>query len=74
MNRSEAIAPLKSGEARFSIECGLLYRNTLRKSALTLMLDCYEETGFLGSSFVFRGPVNRIRHLVNYVKELENNA
>ena len=67
MNRSEALAPLTKGESRFPIEAGALVRGQIRKLLLKHMLDYYEEKSFIESTFIVRGPVDKVmavrRHL-----------
>ena len=71
MNRSEAFASLAAGETRFPATSGVLVRGSLRRAAVTAMVDFYEEKGLLSSSFVFRGPQDRVQALYNYLKSMD---
>ena len=68
MNRSEAMAPLGKGEARFPLTAGALIRGQVRKAATMAMVDFYEDKGFFESAFVFRGPHDRVQMLFNFLK------
>lgn len=60
MTRSEAIAPLKAGEGRFQLTAGMAIRGQVRTLCDRLMLDYHESKGFLESSFIVRGPADRV--------------
>lgn len=64
MTRSEALAPLKSGEGRFKGNGGALIRRMIRRAALAYNVDYYEDKGFLESDFVFKGPVENVKALI----------
>lgn len=55
MDRSEALAPLKAGEARLPLTAGFIVRGQIRRAALVLGVDYYEEKGLFESTFVLRG-------------------
>jgi len=61
MTRSEAVAPLKSGEGRLKGEAGMLLRGQLRQAAVRNNIDYYEEKTFWSSLFIFRGEARRIQ-------------
>ena len=69
MTRTEALAPLGKGEARFPVTSGALVRGSARRAALAAMVDFYEEKGFLSSQFIFRGSEANIRALYNFLKK-----
>ena len=60
MNRSEAMAPLKAGEARMPVSAGVFIRSSIRQAAVRFMVDFYEEKGVLSSEFIFRAEVKRL--------------
>lgn len=60
MTRSEALAPLKTGEARLPANIGLINRAAIRRLALFYGVNYYEEKGWLTSTFIFRGPADRV--------------
>lgn len=60
MSRSEALAPLKAGEGRFTVTAGIAIRGSIRRGALSYGLDYYEEKGWLDSVFIIRGSANRV--------------
>lgn len=68
MNRIEAMAPLGKNEGRFPMTAGLLVRGKVRKAAMMAMVDFYEDKGFLESTFIFRGPADRVIKLHNFLK------
>lgn len=72
MNRSQALAPLKKGEARMPIEAGALVRSHIRRALLSLMLDFYEEKGWFESTFIVRGDIDRVMAFRKYLKNLED--
>lgn len=51
MTRTEALAPLKAGEARVPGSAGLFMRGNLRRAAVRNMIDFYEEKGMFSSEF-----------------------
>ena len=63
MNRSEALAPLKAGEARMPCTAGLAIRGEIRRGALLYGVDFYEERGWFESTFILRGPADRVNKL-----------
>lgn len=63
MNRSEALAPLKAGEARMPCTAGLAIRGEIRRGALLHGVDYYEEKGWFESTFILRGPADRVKAL-----------
>ena len=69
MNRTEAMAPLNKGEGRFPVTSGLFVRGGVRRAAIAAMVDFYEEKGLLSSSFIFRGPEDRVIALYNFLKK-----
>ena len=69
MNRSEAMAPLAKGEARFPVTSGLFVRGSVRRAAIAAMVDFYEEKGLLESTFIFRGSQDRVLSLYNFLKK-----
>ena len=69
MNRQEALAPLGKGEGRFPVTSGALVRGSIRKAAMMVMVDFYEEKGLLESIFIFRGPQDRIIALHNWMRK-----
>lgn len=60
MTRSEAIAPLNAGEARFQITAGMAIRGQVRTLCDRLLLDYHETRGWLESNFIIRGPADRV--------------
>ena len=60
MTRSEALAPLKAGEGRFTITAGMAIRGSIRRGALSYGVDYYEEKGWLDSVFIVRGCADRV--------------
>ena len=69
MDRSQALAPLKAGEARLPCTAGLVTRGKVRQAALMLGVDYYEEKGWLGSTFIFRSDADRVRILKNLLQK-----
>jgi len=65
MNRSEALAPLKAGEGRMPVNAGLAVRGQIRRAAVQFGVDFYEEKGWLESTFILRGPADRVIQLKN---------
>lgn len=63
MNRSEALAPLKAGEARMPCTAGLAIRGQIRQAAVRMGVDYYEEKGWFESTFILRGPADRVSKL-----------
>lgn len=63
MNRSEALAPLKAGEARVPCTAGLAIRGQIRRAAVRYGVDYYEERGWLESVFILRGDAERVKAL-----------
>jgi hypothetical protein len=70
MTRSEAIAPLNPGEARFPVEVGLLTRGTVRRVCAMQCVDFYEEKGLLESTFIVRGPIARVQATLKALKRM----
>lgn len=60
MTRSEALAPLKAGEGRFTVTAGIAIRGSIRRGALNYSLDYYEDKGWFDSVFVVRGEARRV--------------
>lgn len=69
MNRSEALAPLKAGEARLPCTAGIAIRGQIRKAALRMGVDYYEEKGWLESTFILRGPADRVIKLKRLLEQ-----
>ena len=69
MTRSEALAPLASGEARVPVTAGIAVRGIVRRAALTFGVDYYEEKGWLESTFVLRGPADQLRRMKKYLEQ-----
>lgn len=69
MDRSTALSPLNAGEGRFNLTAGIAVRGTCRRAALKLGVDYYEEKGWIDSVFIFRGPVDRVKFLINYLEQ-----
>ena len=65
MNRSEALSPLNAGEARFPVTAGIGIRGQIRQAAVRLGVDYYEEKGWLESTFIMRGPSDKVIKLKN---------
>jgi 2-C-methyl-D-erythritol 4-phosphate cytidylyltransferase len=60
MNRSQALAPLKAGEARLPCTVGAILRGQVRQASVRMGVDYYEEKGWLESTFILRGEANRV--------------
>jgi hypothetical protein len=69
MNRSQALAPLKAGEARLPCTVGVILRGQVRQAAVRLGVDFYEEKGWLESTFILRGPAGRVIMLKDLLQE-----
>lgn len=69
MDRTQALAPLNTGEGRFTLTAGALLRGIVRKASIKAGVDYYEEKGFLESVFVIRGSSDRIITLHNFLKK-----
>jgi hypothetical protein len=67
----EAQAPLGPGEARFTLELGVLIRGEVRRGAARHGVDWFEQKNWLDSFFVFRGPADRMLRFHAAVKEFE---
>lgn len=69
MNRSEALAPLGPGEGRIPISAGVVIRGQIRKAALMCGVDYYEEKGWFESTFILRGPAERVIKLKRLIEQ-----
>lgn len=69
MTRSEALAPLKAGEARLPCTVGAILRSQVRQAAVRFGVDYYEEKGWLESTFILRGPAERVIILRDLLQE-----
>lgn len=69
MTRSEALAPLKAGQARLPLTAGVVIRGQVRQAAVRLGVDFYEEKGWLESTFILRGEANRVIMLKNLLQK-----
>lgn len=69
MNRSEALAPLKAGEARMPCTAGMAIRGQIRQAAVRMGVDYYEEKGWFESTFILRGPADRVKKLYGLLEQ-----
>lgn len=69
MDRSQALAPLKAGEARMPCTAGLAIRGQIRQAAVRMGVDFYEEKGWLESTFILRGPADRVIKLKRLLEQ-----
>ena len=69
MDRNQAQAPLKEGEARIPCTVGLVGRGQVRRAAIMSGVDYYEEKGWLSSTFILRGEANRVITLVEQLEQ-----
>lgn len=69
MNRSEALTPLKAGEGYVPVTAGVVIRGQLRKAALLSGIDYYEDKDWLESTFIFRGPADKLMRFYKWAKQ-----
>lgn len=72
MTRSEALAPLNTGEGRFTANMTLLSRSSFRKFLLMNAIDFYEEKSLMSSVFIIRGSktlVKKIHYTLSQMAE-----
>jgi hypothetical protein len=69
MNRSQALAPLNTGEGRVNLTAGLAIRGAIRRGAISYGVNYYEEKGWLDSVFVLRGPAERVIQLKKAIEK-----
>lgn len=69
MNRSQALAPLGKGEGLWPVTAGVVSRGQIRKAALMCGVDYYEEKGWFESTFILRGPANRVIKLKRLLEQ-----
>jgi hypothetical protein len=67
----EAQAPLGPGEARFTLEAGVLIRGEVRRGAARHGVDWFEQKNWFDSFFVFRGPADAMLRFHAAVKDFE---
>jgi hypothetical protein len=67
----EAQAPLDPGEARFTLELGVLIRGEVRRGAARYGVDWFEQKNWFDSFFVFRGPTDNMLRFHAAVKDFE---
>ena len=68
MNRDEAVSRLQNGEARFTCTADIFLRGAMRELATIFAVNFYEEKGWFSSAFIFRGPVDNILSIKNYIE------
>ena len=69
MTRDQALAPLGKNEGRFPITSGALVRGRVRMLLTFQMMDYYEEKSFLESTFIVRGPADKVVAFRKYFEE-----
>lgn len=72
MDRTEAFASLKFGEARFRATAGCLLRGDIRRLATSYLVDFYEEKGWLESLFIFKGESDRVRAFMEAMRKISS--
>lgn len=69
MDRSQALSPLKAGEGRILCTAGVIIRGQIRQAAIRCGVDYYEEKGWLESTFILRGPADRVIRLKTLLEQ-----
>jgi hypothetical protein len=67
----QAQAPLGPGEARFTLEIGVLIRGEVRRGATRHGVDWFEQKNWLDSYFIFRGPADDVLRFRAAVQDFE---
>lgn len=67
----QAHAPLKPGEARFTLEAGVLIRGEVRRSAARQGVDWFEQKNWFDSFFIFRGEIANLMTFRRAVQDFE---